>query len=158
MRIIPEELQVDNPQNRAQQMGDWLSRFNWDWFVTLTFRDEPSDYGAWNRAYAWLRWLERSLRRRVGAYIVVEYHRYRAGPNYMVPHVHLLVTGVAGSQRTSVWERTFQRYGRARILPYDPKLGASYYVAKYVAKEAFSRGEWDIWRPEVVQHAQAPLV
>ena len=157
MKIIPCELQPDNPRTMANQMGEFLSRFHWDWFVTITFRDEPTDYGAWRRTYAWLRSLEKSARRHVGAYIVIEYHRWRAGRNYMVPHSHLLVTGVAGLKRTVVWKRTFDRYGRTRILPYDPQKGASYYVAKYVAKEVFERGEWDFWRPEVIQAAQIPL-
>lgn len=131
-------------------MGEFLSQFPWDWFVTITWRQDITDYGAWRRIRAWLCWLEREARNHVGAYIAVEYHRWRSGPNYLVPHAHLLVLGVAHLQRTAVWKRTYERHGRARILPYDPTKGASHYVSKYVAKEVFERGEWDIWRPEVL--------
>ncbi len=43
--------------------------------------------------------------------------------------------------------------GIARVLPYNPKLGASYYVSKYVTKQL---GEWELFGFPAVP--QLPLV
>jgi len=61
-----------------------------------------------------------------------------------VPHFHALITGVAGLRRDEAWAWWFERYGLARILPYDRNLGAGFYLCKYVVKELgdiqFSQG------------------
>jgi len=51
------------------------------------------------------------------------------------PHWHMLVDNVAGQRRMSWLDWWYDRYGIARILPYDRQLGARYYLGKYLTKQ-----------------------
>ena len=127
-------------QELKQAWGKWLSGLaDWDWYATLTFRD-PSDPDrpGWTKpgwAYAkgaWGRFVQ-SLPIPLGEPIWVrmfELQRWRG-----VPHIHALIGGVKDLRRDEAWAWWFKRYGLARILPYDPSLGAGYYLCKYVVKE-----------------------
>lgn len=68
-----------------------------------------------------------------------EYQHWRG-----VPHFHALMGGVADLRRDQAWSWWFSRYGIARILQYNPELGAGYYICKYVTKDLgdiqFSKG------------------
>jgi len=45
------------------------------------------------------------------------------------------------SKKSPKWSQN----GRARVLPYDSKLGASYYLTKHVAKDEYTRTEnWEM--------------
>lgn len=67
-----------------------------------------------------------------------------------VPHVHALITAQEegllnplGPLEMKEW--AFKRYGIARVLPYDPALGAAGYIGKYLLKdEGNARGALDI--------------
>jgi len=52
-----------------------------------------------------------------------------------VAHIHALVAGVQGVRRMDMVDWCYRQYGIARILPYNPKLGAGYYLCKYLTKE-----------------------
>lgn len=52
-----------------------------------------------------------------------------------VPHFHALIGGVADLRRDEAWGWWFQRYGIAKIEPYDRSMGAGFYLCKYVTKE-----------------------
>jgi len=140
-------------------LGKYLHEYPWEWWATVTFRDDPVDYGAWRRIREFLTWLERKQGRPVGAFIALELHRYRGNgdPASLVPHFHLLVLNVAGVSRKAAWRYLYTRCGRSRIEPYNPDRGASYYISKYIGKECLGRGDWDIWRPEVIKNAGKPL-
>ena len=116
-----------------------LNRYNWDWFATLTFNHLPKTYTAHNRLNRWLNTLERQEKRKIGYYKAMEFTRLG------VPHFHLLMGNLEGVRRDKYWEVWFRENGRARILPYDPKLGAGYYLTKYVVKDEYSNKEnWEI--------------
>jgi len=51
-----------------------------------------------------------------------------------VPHIHALVAGEGLPRRDEAWKWCFDNYGITRILPYDRKLGAGYYLCKYITK------------------------
>lgn len=140
------------PPTPAQAMGNFLSRYDWDWWGTITFREDVGTYTAENRIKQFLRWLERQKpRRRVAAFYALERHRWRGDNSTLTPHLHFLVTGVADLRRDLAWRYSFDRNGRTQIEPYDPGKGAAYYISKYVGKEAFGTGEWDVWRPGVLK-------
>jgi hypothetical protein len=42
---------------------------------------------------------------------------------------------LVGLRRDEAWKWWFDQYGFARILKYDEKLGAGYYLTKYVTKD-----------------------
>ena len=117
----------------------FLNRYNWDWFATLTFKDLPKTYTAHNRLNRWLNTVERQEKRKIGYYKGMEFTKLG------VPHFHLLMGNLEGVRRDKYWEMWFDENGRARILPYDPKLGAGYYLTKYVVKDEYTNvGNWEI--------------
>jgi len=118
---------------------DLLNRYNWDWFATLTFKDLPKTYTAHNRVKRWLNILEREEKRKIGYYKAMEFTRQG------VPHFHLLMGNLEGVRRDKYWDLWFTWNGRARILPYEPNLGAGYYLTKYIVKDEYSCTEqWEI--------------
>jgi len=50
-------------------------------------------------------------------------------------HCHLLVSGVAHLRRDHYWKKAFEKFGRTKILPFDPEKGGAFYAAKYAAKK-----------------------
>jgi hypothetical protein len=121
----------------------------WDWWATLTFREPPEERPGWTKigwqysGRAWDRFVtELGLKKGLHDLWWVcgrEYQHWRG-----VPHFHALIGGVADLRRDQAWDWWFQRYGLARIEPYDRSLGAGFYLCKYVTKELgdiqFSKG------------------
>jgi len=61
----------------------------------------------------------------------MEYQKYRG-----VPHWHMLMGGLGDERRMGNWvDWWHERYGIARIEPYNAELGARYYLGKYLTKE-----------------------
>lgn len=118
-----------------QAFGEWLGRYNWTWWSTWTFRDEVSPLSA-KKVFA--RFIVRTC---PGSwyFLAVEWHRWRDSV-----HCHALVGGVEGVRRLSVMDEWYRRYGIARIVEYNPKLGARYYLTKYITKEL---ADWDVNLP-----------
>ena len=115
----------------------WLDRFPWEWFATLTFRDDPP----WFRCYQlWgemLRWM-----RRQGAY-----PSYFRGVEYQergVLHFHALLYGVSAVRRMALVDWWWQHAGMARVLAYERKRGARHYISKYLTKDAKGWGTWTL--------------
>lgn len=130
-----------------QAWGSWLTelgkrRGGWDWWATLTFRDPTLEDQArgWTKVgwkYSGRAWdtFIRELGLRKGLHDVWwvygrEYQHWRG-----VPHIHALIGGVEKLRRMDMVDWWFERYGIARILPYNPGLGAGFYLCKYVVKE-----------------------
>lgn len=114
--------------------GAWLDGLApWSWFVTVTFRDRngyaPTSDGGIRAIEGWLRDLGKMAGAPIGFVIGEEF-----GPLGNRFHCHLLVCGVSHLSRRFWWYEAYRRFGRARILPFDPKRGATFYVSKYVAK------------------------
>jgi len=125
-----------------QAWGNWLTEMaEWEWFVTMTFRDPPHlpGRGTWTKpgwGYAKKAWREFQAvtmpavdrRRWVRCFEMQEWRG--------VPHIHALVAGVdPGIRRMDMVDWAWTNYGQARILPYDPSKGAGYYLCKYLSKE-----------------------
>ncbi len=126
-----------NPLRQA--WVELLNRYNWDWFATLTFRSPPTTYTANNRLKRWIKAIEEQEKRKVGYYKGMEFTRLG------VPHFHLLMGNLDGVRRDKYWELWFTQNGRARILPYNPQLGAGHYLTKYVVKDEYTNVEnWEI--------------
>jgi len=112
-----------------QAWVNFLNKFVWDWFATLTFADPPKTYTAENKLNAWIKAIEREEKRKIGYFKAMEFTKQG------VPHFHLLMGNLQGVERSKYWGLWFSKNGRARILPYNSKLGAGYYLTKYVVKE-----------------------
>lgn len=125
-----------------QAWGQWLSElFQWDWFVTMTFRDPPVDtpWRLWTKpgwAYAKRAWrgFVQAAQPALGQLAWVrcfEIQRDRG-----VVHIHALVGNVDPSvRRMDMVDWAWERYGISRVLEYDPGQGAGYYLSKYLAKD-----------------------
>jgi hypothetical protein len=137
--ITPGQAEV----NISDAFGDWVGGMaDWDWFATMTFRDpsENDQKAGWTRigtgyARTALRKWSDSLQR---ACFGSDQPRWMACMEFQkdrgVPHWHALVSGT-GDQRRMDWvDWWYHEYGIARVLPYDKKLGARYYLSKYVTK------------------------
>ena len=142
-------VEIGRPQYKElkQAWGEWLDEVGdrkggWDWFVTLTFRDPPPERAAlgWNKigmAYANRAW--DSFVGEVGDRLGLQVEHWFCGMEEQkargVPHLHGLMGGVGELRRDAAWAYWHERYGFARILPYDRNMGARFYVCKYVSKE-----------------------
>ena len=118
---------------------DLLNRYEWTWFTTLTFRDLPRSYTAINRTKRWLTAIKKTERRLLSYFMCVEWTRVQNRP-----HTHLLIGNLEGVRRDKWWSAWYTWYGRARILPYDKGLGAGYYLTKYVIKDIYRTGLFEI--------------
>ncbi len=130
-------------------MGTWLGELApWDVFSTWTFSRPVRVHGAlyWTRRH--LAWLEKVAEQPIYGFAGVE-----AGERGGLLHVHALLGNVAHVKRycgqrlkPGTWGRTCCQLhawpcGIARVLPYDPELGAAHYVSKYITKRL---AEWEL--------------
>lgn len=115
-----------------------LDHYNWTWFTTLTFKDFPKTYTAQNRVKRFLRYVERIERHKVAWYMCMEYTKLGC------PHFHLLMGNLEGARYSKYFTWWFTRYGGARFKVYDPGKGATYYLTKYVIKDSYESGWYEI--------------
>ncbi|MBA7664558.1 hypothetical protein ES703_72619 [subsurface metagenome] len=148
-RMVADGGVVASSPDLRQVWGNWLEDLGadlqgWDWFATFTFREltekQQRLYPGWTRigwgyAHKALReWDSALMRRRFGKsqpYFMAMMELQKRG----VPHWHILV-GNTGDERRMDWvDWWFERFGIARILEYNERLGARYYLGKYLTKE-----------------------
>lgn len=113
-----------------REFGEFIAGLApWDWWVTLTFRNEvvPDQGVAKIREY--LGDVQRNTGKPLGWVLAEEFGGL--GGRF---HCHLLITGVGGLHRRFWWSEAFRRFGRSKIKPFDKGQGAAFYTAKYAAK------------------------
>jgi len=132
---------VSHPE-QGPEWGAWLGAFPWDWFVTQTFPDVVGPEQAARLHKRWTRALEDYERHDVRQARALEFQKRG------VLHYHALLWGVRPDTRRLDWMDAWHAIsgGYARIVQYDPALGAAHYCAKYVTKggEIDLLGPW--WR------------
>lgn len=135
-----------------EEMGKWLGTLApWDVFSTWTFSRIVSVAGAMYWARRHIRKLDEMGGMGTGStYAFVGAERGRSGG---LVHLHALAGNVGHLKAYCGVPLPPREWGRdccmvhawpcgyARVLPYDVKLGGSFYVAKYVAKEL---AEWEL--------------
>ena len=105
--------------------GEWLRRFPWQWFLTLTFRRPSVSTTAAERHFK--TYMADSQQDPI-YFFVIEKHSIHASP-----HLHSLVGRV---DALADWH-----HGISEILPYDPTLGAAFYCMKFLTAPSVW---WDI--------------
>ncbi len=116
-----------------ESWGNFLKeKFNFDWYVTLTFKDNVGEWGADRNFRRFVRELRHRAGHRVEFLRTTEWQKQRN-----VPHYHLLMGNCSEIHRMEMVEWCKNNFGYSRILPYDRNLNASYYIGKYVTKENF---------------------
>ena len=134
-------------REQLEQWGNWL-RDGWDWdlFVTLTHDNSEAALGRGTRnivgwkasADRWDEFIDRAVIPNSRPVAVPHWVRGREpNPWRKGTHFHALLGGFGDGSRKALWEWWFreQGYGLARILPYEPALGAAHYLTKYVVKD-----------------------
>jgi len=122
-------------QQRAmlpEAYGEFISSLaEWDWFVTITFREIAARDLATARIEEWLADIQATAGgKQIGWLLAEEFGRI--GGRY---HCHLLVAGVVNQTRKFWWSEAFRRFGRSEIRPFNPEQAAAFYAAKYAAKQ-----------------------
>ena len=130
-----EQSQAKSRPRVLQAYGEWLSLYEWDWWTTLTFAQERRSNGAAFRALnRWIRGIDLDLWRQPHT-APYWFAATEMGAQTGRLHLHTLLGNVGNLARSFAWKQWFKQYGRASILPYDPRRGAGYYIAKYVSKD-----------------------
>lgn len=132
-----------------EEMGTWLGQLApWDVFSTYTFSHLVKTGGAMFWAKRHLRWLEERAQQPIYAFVGVE-----RGKTGGLLHLHALLGNVGHLKACCEVRLAPGKWGRgccmlhawpcgyARVFPYDPHLGARFYVSKYVSKRL---AEWDL--------------
>ena len=115
----------------VQSLGDWVSEYHWDAFWTLTFRERYNEQPVIRRI---TKWADRHTLSEPGT---MSWLFFLEMSQFGEIHAHGL-TRHERSSRSQMWSRWFRDSGHARGLKYDPKLGANYYIAKYLTKQQLS--------------------
>lgn len=127
------------PDDEVRELGDWLSRFHWQAFVTPTFRFPVKETQARSAVEGWLRKLGSHV------YAYVAYEEGKAGGR---THVHALIGGLVPRGRDTAtgihhlklsltrlrraWRHGHEDVdGNVKVEQYDPRRGAAWYVAKF---------------------------
>ena len=112
-----------------QALGCWLSGFQWDYFATLTTKEDMS-FAQIRGALG--RWFGKINRRGVNPYFwASEIGRFGR------VHAHALIaTSLTVTRIKTTWS-----VGHANIVSYDPARGAAYYLAKSITQE---RSDFDL--------------
>ncbi|WOJ97973.1 hypothetical protein R0137_05205 [Congregibacter brevis] len=158
----PESLLADFRKNprylRRIAYGDLISRWPWEWFVTLTFAEDLNPDAAMKKVRVWLSRLAASLYGR---------RWYKNGALYWICaeeyqkqgriHFHLVIAGVRNTRRLTwmdKWQFLDRKTGFARIEAVESNSGSSHYLAKYLGKDGeiyFSHNLKDISSDLVAQ-------
>jgi len=128
------------PQTTKEAWGEYLDRYRWDYFITVTFRFPRQPHHA------------DSTIREVGK--VIEEHtngRYFLGTELHVNrtlHVHGLLQAPHGADdptarmvADTIWRVFLRRFGRSQVRRVQLNEAVSAYVSKYVVKGFTS---WDM--------------
>jgi len=114
------------------EFGAFLSRPQWDWFVTHTFGAQYVSPKEGDRHYfAWLSSLV--LAARVRGFERPFWFRGTEYQDRGTLHYHSLIGGV-GDIRRLLFKDFWELHGFARVEKYEPGKGANFYVGKYLTK------------------------
>ena len=108
----------------------WLNNYNWDWYVTLTFRDDVNNKKAFKLFNTWKIDLKKASNNKIQYVMIIEKSKFRED----IPHIHLLLSG-AKYEKPNEWEgKWFSIAGIAMIELYDSNMGAKYYLGEKIAR------------------------
>jgi hypothetical protein len=116
-----------------RQIAEFLRRYPWSYFCTLTTRGRRGAAFLRKKFERWTRYVGGAARRRIHWFMVLE----RGVLGRL--HLHALIGG-ADAAAAATLERLWHE-GQSRISRYDPQRGAAYYVSKHINR---ADGDWDI--------------
>lgn len=141
----------NNCQELRETFGNWLNSYHWTIYYTQTYKWTVNEKQALRQFYRLLDYIRFQYGAKVGYFVAVEYHWLRITGC----HIHSLLYIEDTLTKSDMFFRTLdfrqkisesleKRYGWNRFWEYLPKLGAKYYVSKYVIKEDYHLATWDL--------------
>jgi len=109
--------------------ANWLNKWDWEWFVTLTFKYSVTLNQAERYWRKWVRKLNSKIDDQIGYFRVTELQQFR-----YVPHFHTLILNTKNARRLTLmdcWDKVLHA-GYARIYSYEKDKGAAYYLTKNI--------------------------
>ena len=110
----------------TESWGDYLGKWLWQWFITLTIKDEIRIGNTIKFRKVYFSSAKRYFERYIDEhnkdseyFLAIESDEFGD-----IVHLHALVRGVT---KLNKW-----KHGRAEILPYNKNLNARHYVVKYI--------------------------
>jgi hypothetical protein len=147
MRNDPTDSPVSAGRALQEAWINWLGQWRWEWYCTLTFRDEVHPEAAEKRFRTFVKHINRSLygprwyKHGQGIRWVRALEYQRRG----VIHFHALLAG-ADDLPPRRWTATWHELaGFAKIEPIESPAAVLHYVSKYVIRG----GELDLGGPRL---------
>jgi len=112
--------------------GEWLHKYEWDWFITLTFRNKQSLETA---KHSFIRFI-RGLKSDGNYFMVIE-----DGHTKHNVHIHALLGNMGNISMQQILLDWKNKNGIAQVGKYDEQLGARYYITKCINNDKI---DWDI--------------
>lgn len=131
----------NHPKVRLRdQWGKFVERWPWEWFITLTFKDDAHPERAFKLFKVWKNRLNKLIfgprwhkRPPFGVTWIVAFELQKSGR----VHLHALMSGVGQTRRLDAmddWYSLDELAGFPRIWPVANNCAVSRYVTKYVTK------------------------
>lgn len=121
--------------------ADWLKRYYWDDFITVTFRSNRREpYYAMKHV-----WSELQRGNVFRAFMGCE--PFKSGDL----HIHGLVAGAGAGWRPRIelpwdlWYRLFKRFGRTRVEPANSHEAVTAYCSKYILKQQHIADHYEVF-------------
>ena len=153
---IPEDISREEKQRLIDAWVRFICALRWDWFVTLTFVDNPHPERAERMFRRWVHMLNRKLygpraKLATGANVVRALERTKLGR----VHFHLLVGGAGVDQERRLdWHDNWKEIGGG--VNKVEAIRSSEKAATYCAKYVYKGGEIDLIGP-MNNHGQRAL-
>lgn len=136
-------------RSKMEEFVSWARTLPWTYFVTQTFRERSSRWSVNSISRVFCRFLA-ALPSLLAPRVVL--WAAELGPMHQRPHLHMLWQMPFKPSPTEwrFWkEQLFKEFGIARVLPFDPTMGAIPYLVKYIRKQAKAEeqgfADWGIW-------------
>ena len=107
------------------EMADWLSKWQWNWILHLTFGTPVNLRSATWRIKQWLKGIAARVANPLGYYINPEQPH-----SHDRPHAHGVLAGVGDAAPKDAAKLWRKRNGIVRIETFDPERGGLRYVTK----------------------------
>lgn len=114
----------------------WISSFDWNLWVTFTFRRVTFLPTAVRHLKRFLKYhlpeSENNISKRIKAFVVFEGQDARKGV-----HIHVLINGIKPEACSMIQDKWYRMFGKAEVEPYDKNVNGSWYLARKYIKPSF---------------------
>lgn len=112
----------------VEEWSEWLSKEEWDLFVTITFRQSKAVFIALKLFKRFFKYLNNITKgffsKYIKCWVYFEKDEDRKGV-----HIHSLVKGIHPSMAVALEQECNKFFGQSKVVPYDAEKGARYYLA-----------------------------